>query len=186
MNLDMDMIAPAHGVVFREDPGRIIEAYLKWAKPEMKKKAVIIYETMYESTTKMARAIVEGLSSEDIEVKLYKAESSDFTSIFSEIVDAKAILIGSSTFNNGMIPQISYFLEEAVALKPRNKIGAAFGSYGWGKGAVKKIEARMKEMGAELVEDGLEIQYAPSQDELKICFEYGKTIGKKIQDTCEK
>ncbi len=184
MDLDMDMIAPSHGVVFRKDPGRIIDAYLKWAKPEMKKKAIIIYETMYESTMKMARAIVDGLSSEDIEVKLYKADSSDFTSIFSEIVDAKALLIGSSTFNNGMIPQIGYFLEELVGLKPRGKIGAAFGSYGWGKGAVKKIEARMKEMGADLVEEGLEIQYAPSGEELKACYEYGKSIGKKIQESC--
>lgn len=184
MGIDIDMIAPSHGVVFRKDPNRIVEAYLQWAKPVMRKKAIIVYETMYESTAKMARAIVDGLASEDIEVKLYKADSSDFTAIFSEVVDAKAVLVGSSTFNNGMIPQVAYFLEELVALKPRDKIGAAFGSYGWGKGAVKRIEGRLGELGAEIVQPGLEIQYAPSVEELKTCVEFGKAVGQKIQSLC--
>ncbi|WZL74423.1 flavodoxin domain-containing protein [Clostridiaceae bacterium 35-E11] len=180
MELKIDMIAPSHGIIWRSHPEKIIEKYMSWGKGETERKAVIAYDTMWHSTEKMARAIVDGLVSEGVEVKLYKISTTDANDIITETLDAKAVLVASSTINNTMIPHVAYFLEELMGLKPRNKIGAAFGSYGWGKGAVANIEKKMKEAGIKLVKEGLQIKYVPTEEDLKACFEYGKEIGKMI------
>ncbi|ABR47873.1 flavodoxin/nitric oxide synthase [Alkaliphilus metalliredigens QYMF] len=181
MGLEFDMIAPSHGIIWRTDPGKIVEKYLSWSQNETKRKAVVVYDTMWNSTQLMAKAIVDGLISEGIETKLYRASKSDVNDIMTEVLDAKAVLIASSTINNTMLPHLAYLLEEMMGLKPKKKIGAAFGSYGWGKGAVKNIEKKMKETGIELVKEGLEIKYVPTEADLKTCFEYGKEIGKMIE-----
>ncbi|TCO74581.1 FprA family A-type flavoprotein [Marinisporobacter balticus] len=180
MGLEIDMIAPSHGIIWRSHPEKIIEKYISWGKGESIKKAVIVYETMWNSTEKMAKAILEGLVSEGVDARIYKASITDTNHILTEILDAKAVLVASSTFNNTMIPDVAYFLEEMMGLKPKDKIGAAFGSYGWGKGAVKNIEKKMREARINLVKEGLEFRYVPTEEDLKNCFEYGKEIGKMI------
>jgi anaerobic nitric oxide reductase flavorubredoxin len=180
MGLEIDMIAPSHGVIWRSNVDKIIEKYMQWGKSESGRKAVIAYETMWHSTEKMANAIAAGLMSEGVQVKLYRNSITDTNDIITEILDAKAVLVASSVFNVTMIPDVAYFLEELAGLKPRNKIGASFGSYGWSKGAVEKIEKKMKEAGIKLVKEGLEIKYMPTEEDLKTCFEYGKEIGKMI------
>lgn len=180
MGLEIDMIAPSHGIIWRSHPEKIIEKYMSWGKGESIKKAVIVYETMWNSTEKMARAILDGLVSQGVDTRLYKASITDTNDILTDILDAKVVLVASSTFNNTMIPDVAYFLEEMLGLKPRDKIGAAFGSYGWGKGAVKNIENKMKESRISLVKEGLEVRYVPTEEDLKKCFEYGKEIGKMV------
>jgi len=179
MGLEIDMIAPSHGVIWRSNPDKIINQYLKWAKGDTRRKAVIVYDTMWGSTTKIARAILDGLAMEGVETKIYRASKSNMTDVIGEILDAKALLVGSPTINNTMLADIGYFLEEMVGLKPRNKIGLAFGSYGWSKGAVKNIEKRMKEMNVDLME-GVEIRYVPTEEELNRCYEIGRELGRKI------
>ena len=181
MGLKIDMIAPSHGIIWRSSPEKIIEKYMQWGKGETTKKAVIAYDTMWFSTEKMARSIIEGLSSEGVETKLYKISRSDVNDIMTDILDAKAVLVASSTINNTMIPDVAYFLEELVGLRPVKKIGASFGSYGWGKGAVANIEKRIKDAGISIVKEGLQIKYVPTEEDLKACYEFGKEIGKMIE-----
>ncbi|KXG77885.1 FprA family A-type flavoprotein [Thermotalea metallivorans] len=180
MGLKIDMIAPSHGIIWRSNPEKIIEKYMQWGHGTVERKAVVVYDTMWHSTEKMARAIVEGLVSEGVATRLYRASVTDVNDIITEILDAKAVLVASSTINNTMIPHVAHFLEELMGLRPRHKIGAAFGSYGWGKGAVANIEKKLKETGIQLVKEGLEIKYVPTEEHLKACFEYGKEIGKMI------
>ncbi|AOT68909.1 FprA family A-type flavoprotein [Geosporobacter ferrireducens] len=180
MNFKIDMIAPSHGIVWRSHHEKIIEAYMKWGKGETHRKAIVVYETMWNSTERMARAIIEGLVSEGVDARLYRVSVSDVNDIIKEVLDAKALLVASSTINNTMIANMAYFLEELMGLKPRNKIGAAFGSYGWGKGAVVNIEKKLKEAGIQLVKEGLQIKYVPTEEALKACYEFGKDIGRMI------
>lgn len=180
MGLEIDMIAPSHGVIWRSYPDKIIEKYMQWGKGESERKAVIVYDTMWNSTEKMANAIMEGLMSEGVDVRLYRSSITDTNDIITEILDAKAVLVASSVINRTMLPDVAYFLEELAGLKPKDKIGASFGSYGWSKGAVANIEKKMKEAGIKLVKEGLEINYVPMKEDLKVCFEYGKEIGKMI------
>ncbi|UCC59789.1 MAG: FprA family A-type flavoprotein, partial [Dehalococcoidia bacterium] len=100
--------------------------------------------------------------------------------IIKEMLDAKAILIGSPTLNNGMFPTIAGFLCYLKGLKPKGKIGAAFGSHGWAGGAVKAIEQEMDQMGIEMMDSGLAFKFVPESDELQKCFDFGKTIANEI------
>jgi len=181
LNLPIKIIAPSHGIIWRRDPGKIVNSYLSWAKNETKPKVVIVYETMWNATDKMARSIAEGIADSGIEVKIFNIASSDRTEVLNEMLDAKGFLFGSSTHDNDMLPSIAAFLELFKGLKPKNRISAVFGSYGWAGGAVKEIEDVVKEAGVELVQPGLGVKYVPDESEIKRCYEYGKEFAGKLK-----
>jgi len=182
LGIPIDMIAPSHGVIWRSNPAKIIEAYVNWSKGVAKKKVLIVYDTMWNSTDQMARAIANGVSDEKIEVRLLHLRKNDWSDIVKEILDTKAVIFGSPTLNNGMFPTVGGFLTYLKGLKPKNKIATAFGSYGWGRGAVKAINKELKEAGFEVIESGLEIKYRPDEDGLKKCYELGKEIAIKVKN----
>jgi len=181
LNIPVEMIAPSHGIVWRKNPAKIIQLYLSWAKNETKQKVVIVYETMWGSTEKMARKISEGIIDSGIEVKLFDIASSEITEVVQEMLDAKGYIIGSSTHDNDMLPIIAGFLEFFKGLKPKNRISAVFGSYGWAGGAVKNIENILKESGIEIVQPGLSFKFVPDENEIKLCYEYGRAFAEKVK-----
>ena len=181
MNLPIKMIAPSHGIIWRKDPGKIINAYASWAKNETKPKAVVVYETMWGATEKMARKIVEGITDSGVEVKLFDVAVSDRTEITKEMLNAKVFVFGSSTHDNGMLPNFAGFLDFIKGLAPKNRFACVFGSYGWAGGAVKEIEGVLKAAGIELVMPGLSIKYMPDETEMKNCYNYGKEIAQKTK-----
>ncbi|MEW6088340.1 MAG: flavodoxin domain-containing protein [bacterium] len=181
MGIPIKMIAPSHGIIWRKDPMKIINAYLSWGKNETRKKVVVVYETMWLSTEKMARKIVDGLMDAGIEVKLYDINQADRTEVIGEMLDSRGFIIGSSTHNNDMLITIAGFLEFLKGLKPKNRIGCAFGSYGWGGGAVKSIENVLRETGVEISQPGIQFKYVPDENESKQCYEFGKNFANKIK-----
>jgi len=181
MGLPISMIAPSHGIIWRKDPTKIIQAYLNWSSGNAKKKIAIVFDTMWGSTDKMARAIAEGIISEGVEVKLLKLRSSDNTEAATEILDSKAVIVGSPTLNNGMFPTLGSFMTYITGLKPKNKIWSFFGSFGWGGGAVRGMTEMARKAGFEVHEPGVEIKYIPEQEDLKKCFELGKQIAIKVK-----
>ena len=181
LGLKIDMIAPSHGIIWRKDPMKIVKAYLRWASGEAKKKVLIVYDTMWESTEKMAKAMLEGISSEGVEVVLYRLPFSDEGDIIGELLEIKGLLVGSATINNGILPTVSPFLREMEGLRPRNKVAAAFGSYGWGGGATATIEKALKGAGMELVAPALTVKWVPDKTELQKCYEYGREFAKKVK-----
>jgi len=183
LGLKIDMIAPSHGIIWRSDPMKIVKAYLKWASGEAKKKVLVVYDTMWESTEKMAKAMLEGISSEGVEAVLYRLPFSDNGDIIAELLESKGLLVGSATINNGVLPTVAPFLREMEGLRPRNKLAAAFGSYGWGGGATGTIEKALKNAGMELVAPAMTVKWVPDKDELQKCYEYGKEFAKKIEAT---
>jgi len=183
LGLKIDMIAPSHGIIWRKDPMKIVKAYLKWAKGEAKKRVLIVYDTMWESTEKMAKAMLEGIISEGVEATLYRLPFSDNGDIIGELLETKGLLVGSATINNGVLPTVAPFLREMEGLRPRNKIAAAFGSYGWGGGATNTIEKSLKSAGMELVAPAIMVNWVPDKTELQKCYEYGKEFAKKIKAT---
>ena len=183
LGLKIRMIAPSHGVIWRKDPMKIITSYLKWAKGEAEKKVIIVYDTMWESTEKMAKEMLEGINDEGLEVKLYRLPVSDEGNIIGEMLDTKGILVGSATINNGILSTVAPFLREIEGLRPRNKIAAAFGSYGWGGGATANIEKTLKNAGIEIIAPAMTVNWVPNKDELKKCYEYGKEFAKKVKSS---
>jgi flavorubredoxin len=171
--LPIKMIAPSHGIIWRKDPMKIVNAYKGWAANQTMAKAVIVYETMWNSTGKMARRIADGLTDSGVSVKIYDVAETDKTEIIKEMLDAKGFLIGSSTHDNDMLPAVAGFLELVKGFKPKNRIGAAFGSFGWAGGATAEIEGVLKSAGVELAVPALGVKYAPDADDLRKCYEFG-------------
>ncbi len=180
MNLAIDIIAPSHGMIWRKDISKIIDKYFEWAQNKTVNKAVIVYETMWGSTELMARAILNGLSSKGIEVKLFDVASTDFSELAYEMLDAKAFVIGSSTHDNEMLPYIAGFLHFLKGLKPKNRIAVSFGSYGWAGGAVKDINEALKAFGVEVVGQ-TDAKFKPDNAELKKCFDLGVQLAEKLK-----
>ena len=181
MNVPIKMIAPSHGIIWRKDPMKIINAYVLWAKNDTKNKVVIVYESMWGSTEKMARKMVEGITDAGVSAKLFDIAGSDRTEVIKEMLDAKGFLIGSSTHDNDMLPSLAGFLEFLRGLKPKNRIAAAFGSYGWAGGAVASIEKELKEGGISAIEPSISCKYVPDADETKRCYEFGKEFAAKVR-----
>ncbi|MFC1590319.1 FprA family A-type flavoprotein [Candidatus Omnitrophota bacterium] len=182
MKIPIKMIAPSHGVIWRKDPMKIVNAYVRWAKNETVDKAVIVYETMWGATEKMARKIARGLSDEGVSVKLFDINKSDPSEVIREMLDAKAFVVGSSTHDNDLLHHIAGFLTFLKGLKPKNRIGCSFGSYGWGGGAVRSIENILRDTGVEITQEGLSVKYMPDPDEVKRCYDYGKGLAQKIKE----
>lgn len=175
MKLDIEMIAPSHGIIWRQDPGKIINAYTGWAKGENRNKAVVAYETIWGSTEKMAHAILEGLVQSGMEAKLYKMSVSDPSEVIADLLDAELLVVGSPTMNRDFLPKLSPFIDDLAALKPKGKRAALFSSSGWSGGAVAELTARISKAGFT-VADSLEIFWAPSAPELENCRQFGRQL----------
>ena len=179
-NLKINMIAPSHGIIWRSNPMKIVDAYLRWAKGDAKKEVLVVYDSMWGSTEKMAKAIIEGIRSEGVGAMLFRLPVSDRGDVIKELLEARGLLMGSSTINNNILPTVAPFLEDLRGLKPRGKIAAAFGSYGWGGGALKTIEETLKQAGMEIASPGLAVKWVPNKEEIQKCFEFGREFAKKI------
>ena len=180
MGLDIDMICPDHGVIWREDPSKIINAYVEWSGQEQKRKALVIYDTMWHSTQRMAEAIVDALVEEGVEAKPMHLRNWHRSDIMTEVLDAGAIIVGSPTLNNGIFPTVSDFLTYIKGLKPKNKVAAAFGSYGWSGESVKLINKELEQMKFDIIDPGLRLQYVPDDKGLNACHALGKKIAKAL------
>jgi flavorubredoxin len=179
--IQIDTICPDHGVIWRKDPGSIINAYLKWSRQESEKKAVVVYDTMWKSTETMADAIAEGIASTGVRVKPIHIRSSHRSDIMTDVLDAAAVVVGSPTLNNQMFPTVADLLTYMKGLKPVDKIGGAFGSYGWSGESVKLVAAELEAMKFRMIDPGPRIQYIPDGDGLAACIEYGRQIGEAVK-----
>jgi len=180
LGLEFKLICPDHGIIWRKDPGKIIEAYVKWSEQKPQKKAIVVYDTMWHSTEKMAEAIAEGISEEGVRVIPMSLQHWHRSDVMTEAMDAGAIIVGSPTLNNNMLPTVIDFLTYMKGLKPKNKIAAAFGSYGWSGESAVHIEKELQAMKFDVIAPPMKIQYVPDSNGLKECYGLGKIIGQKI------
>jgi len=180
LGLTIKMICPDHGIIWRKDPSKIINAYAQWCRQEGANKAVVIYDTMWHSTQDMAEAIADGLADTGVAARPIHIRSTHRSDIMTEVLDAKAVVVGSPTLNNQLFPTVADILTYMKGLKPKNKIGGAFGSYGWSGESVKLITRELEAMKFDLVTPGIKIQYVPDQEGLDACFAYGQQIGQAV------
>ncbi len=182
MGLPIDMIAPDHGLIWRANPTRILEAYDVWSQQTPKRKALIIYDTMWESTASMAMAIADGLIREGVSVQVMDLRFTHRSDVMTQLLDAKALICGSSTLNNGMLPRMADLLHYVRGLKPLGKVGASFGSFGWSGEGMKMVAQALEEMKVELVDPGIKAQFVPDNKALQQCEELGRRLGKTINE----
>jgi len=183
LHLPVSIIAPSHGIIWRKDPLQIITRYQKWAAQEAEKSAVVTYDTMWDGTRRMAEAIGEGLFSENIPYKSFLLPASDRNDIVAEIFKAKAIILGSPTFNGGILPTMTPLLEDLRGLKFQNKIGAAFGCYGWSGESVRLLEEHMAKSKIGKAAEGVLAKWQPKPEDLAKCRELGVLVGRAIKQS---
>jgi len=182
LDLPIDIIGPSHGIIWRKNPLQIIQAYLEWSKgTTTQNQVVLVFDTMWESTDKMARAIAAGICSQDVEAKILKLRSSNNTEAVTEVFKSKAVLVGSPTLNNGIFPTMASFMTYITGLNPKGKLWGFFGSYGWGGGAVENLIDMAKNSNFDIYEPTLEIKWIPNEEDLKKCFDFGQQFAQKIK-----
>jgi len=177
--LEIEMIAPSHGVIWRSHIKEILEGYQKWVVCKPEPKVIVMYASMWGSTEKMAEAILEGVQEYEVEARFYSVDATHSTTIATEVLDCAAVAIGSPTLNNSLMPNMAGVLCYLGGLRPTNKKGFAFGSYGWSKrGGASEVEDRMKDMKIELMQEPIRSQYVPTPELLEKCREAGRELGK--------
>jgi len=180
--LDLKIVAPDHGPIWRKDINMILDLYSKWATQRPTKKAVIVYATMWHSTETMAESIAEGLSAGGIGVKLMNIDACHRSDVAYEMLDAGALIVGSPTLNNNMLPAMADILTYLKGLRPKNLIGAAFGSYGWSGDALGQVKDVLTEIKVKLVDEGINVKHVPDADSLNQCFFLGTKIAKRLKE----
>ena len=182
LGLQVDMIAPSHGVIWRDDPLQIVHQYREWAEQKPQPRAAVLYDTMWQATRRMAEAVGDGLRDGGVDFKLFHMAVADRNDVITEIFQAGAIIIGSPTLNNGLLPTISPILEDCRGLRFQNKVGAAFGSYGWSGESVQVIEEHFAACKIPVVAEGVLAKWQPMVDDLKAC----RTLGRAVADALGK
>lgn len=165
--LDIDIIAPSHGVIWTKHIPDIIEKYAYFCNEQNAEEAVIVYDSMWHSTEKMARAILEGFAEKGITARLFDLKVNHISDIMVYILKADYIAVGSPTLNNTMMPTVAAFLCYMKGLAPTNKKGFAFGSYGWGGQSILQIQEELENMEFDIVMEPEKIVYLPTEEQLK-------------------
>lgn len=178
-SLPIDMVAPSHGVIWRTHFGKILAAYKDWVLGRSKPKVLIVYDTMWQSTERLAQTILEGAQESNVDARVLNARTSSLTEIATESLDAAVFAFGSPTLNQTLMPQMAAVLSYLKGLKPSGKSGFAFGSYGWAKGAATEIELSLKSMNFEMLRPALTCQFKPGPDTLEEAREAGRMMARK-------
>ena len=178
LNLQIDIIATSHGVIWRDNPMQIVEKYAQWAEDYQENQITIIYDTMWNGTKKLAEKISEGigLADSDVVVKVYNLSKSDENDLITEIFKSKIVIIGSPTIAKSILHSVAGFIHLIKELNFKNKKAASFGCYGWSGESVKVIDDLMKSAGFEVITDGLRNQWNPDIDAQKAAVKFGKKI----------
>ena len=179
MPIDINMIAPDHGPIWREHIEKILHWYGEWAAQQRSTKAVVVYDTMWGSTAQMANAIAEGLLAGGATIKVMPMGGSERSDVATEILDAGALLVGSPTLNNSIFPTLADVLSYLKGLRPQGLLGAAFGSFGWSGEAVGQVHDTLEAMKVDIV--GIaSTKFVPDADALQQCFALGKEVAEKL------
>lgn len=167
--LDVDMIAPSHGLIWRrpEDIARITGLYARWARHETDRRVVIVYDTMWHSTEAMARRLYEGFAREKVPAVLMNLQATHISDVVTEILGSRMVLFGTPILNSRMLPTMAALLMYLKGLKPKKRLSWTFGSYGWSPIGFKEVEASLKEAGFEPAGEGKYVPFVPDETELE-------------------
>lgn len=178
--LDIRLIAPSHGVIWRGHIPAILEAYERWTTGKVRPKVVVLYDSMWESTAEMAAAVRDGASGAGAETVLMHARrGGNITQMASEVLEAAAVAVGSPTLNGTMMPAVGGALTYLQGLKPGGKAAVAFGSSGWARGGPESVNAALESLKWDLVREPVRAQYRPAPEALEACRDAGRMLAER-------
>ncbi len=182
LGINPEIIAPDHGVIWRANPQKVLESYSNMASGKSDLRALIVYDTMWKSTEMMSVPISEGIMSEGVDCRVLKLRATPMNVIITEFWKARGTLFGIPTLNNLMFPSVAECLTHLRGLRPKNRLAGAFGSYGWGGGAVKEAYEIFEKIGLEKFDPGLQIIFKPSSEDEEKCYQFGKEFALRLKE----
>lgn len=185
--LDIDMVAPDHGLIHRGKKAVdfIVNAYRTLAEQKTQKRALIFYDTMWRGTMHMAQAICSGLEENGVPTRIMDLKKNHHSAIMTELANCGAVVAGCPTHNNGILPLMAAMLTYMKGLKPKNRVGAAFGTYGWSAESAVIIQNELASMGMYMPTDPLKCNWKPTKDVYRLCHALGTTVAKALAIKCE-
>jgi flavorubredoxin len=179
---DPEVIAPSHGVIWRgcEAIDAAMDRYDRWENRFTCPKVIIAYSTMWGSTDAMARAVADGVTEGGVTCKLYDLAVTPLSHITYQLLESKALLLGSPTLHHTMLYRVAGYLAYLEGLKPAGKLGGVFGSFGWGGGSIKVMTARMEEIGFDMAFEPLGIKFRPDEEQLETCRAWGREVAARV------
>lgn len=175
-------VATSHGVIWEDHIGEILAAYGAWTQCKPAAKALVIYDSMWQSTERMAHAIWDAAQRQGVDAKLFNIRKSNITILATEVLDAATVAFGSPTLNRTMMPEMGALLTYLKGLRPLGKAGFAFGSYGWAKGGAQDVNDYLKDLKFDILREPLQVQYAPTSEVLAECRAAGEALGRKAEE----
>lgn len=182
--LAIDIIAPSHGPIHRDNPWQYVKLYEDWSKGVLEipenKYAVIAYVSAYGYTKNIAEAIAEGIRETGGRADCFDITDLELDDIIKKIERAKALIVGSPTINQDAVEPVWNLLSYVNPIVNRGKLGMAFGSYGWSGESVPMITERLKALKFKVIEPGIKVVLKPTEEDLKNAKAKGIEIGKLI------
>ena len=175
------MIAPAHGVIWRQGVAAVLAAYRRWSAQQTQQRVVVCYDTMYESTRRLADAICDGVADEGLPLTRHHLGVSDQSDVVTDMFGARGYLIGSPVWHMTVLPSVASLLDTLKALAFKGRMAGAFGSFGWQKVNVPVIEERAKVAGIEVPLPGVICQWKPREADLAAARDFGRQFGQKVK-----
>lgn len=182
LGIQPEIIAPDHGIIWRKNPQRVLDAYVAMATGKADLRAIIVYDTMWKSTEIMCTPIADGIRSEGVDCRVLKLRATPMNVIIKEFWKARGTLFGSPTLNNIIYPTVAECLNHLRGLRPKNRLVGAFGSYGWGGGAVKEAYETFTKMGLEQFEPGIQLVFKPSSEDEEKCYKFGQDYAIRLKE----
>jgi flavorubredoxin len=181
LNLKIDMIAPSHGIIWRKNIPTILDAYERWSSGYTKKKVVVVYDTMWKSTEKLAGVIADTVTEKGLEVKVLKLRENHRSDIMAALLEAGGLFLGSPTIHRNLFPTVADFICYMRGLKPaENKVAAAFGSYGWSGESIDLINTALNEIGFDVIEPGAKALFAPDDADMTAAKNIAEEMVKRL------
>lgn len=180
--LDIAMVAPSHGMLWRKDPRRIVSLYDRWSRNEADDGVTIVYASMYGNTERMMEAVAHALSEERVgDIATHNLSRTHISYIITDAWRHKGIVLGTPTYNMKPFPMMDHFIRVMENKGLKDRVLGIFGSYGWAGGALKELTAFGERMKWELVEPVVEAKGAPTADILASCGQLGRNIAARVR-----
>jgi len=181
-DVNIKIVAPTHGPIWRKHPERIIELYDRWSRHEAQEGVVIAYGSMYGNTEKMTEAVARGLSEQGLAtVRVHNVSCSHVSYIIRDVWRYKGLILGSPTYDTKVFPLMDSLLRLLETKMVKNRAVGIFGSFGWAGGAVKAMTEFVKNSGLELIQPVVEVQFAADAGELEQCRQLGRNMARHIR-----
>ncbi|MCJ8343618.1 MAG: MBL fold metallo-hydrolase [Cetobacterium sp.] len=182
MGLKFKIICPSHGVIWRKNPNGIVEKYRKWCEGYSENQILIVYDTMWNTTRKMAEVIADGIREikPDWTIKLLNSGKTDLNDVVTEIFKSKGILMGSSTINSSVLPSMGALLSSIKTIPYENKKVNFFGSYGWNGRAMDVFQKELEKSPLIISGECLKIKWNLDEDTYIKAWEFGMNFASQL------